>query len=229
LKSEEIIVIDKTFVNKVVGDMYKTVMFVDFENLQRINESLLTANTKLVVLCGINQDKMVFDFAKEQFSKPCTMEFIKPNVQGNNALDFCVVFYAGLNYDRYKNAHIVIYSKDKKDYDPLIKHLQSIGVNIERREYEEPKVEKKQTKTSSLQKIDIDKVYNDAIKHFEVKQTKARPRKIETLKTYLQKTVFNKKHPVEIIEQVVRMMLTKKVIEETNTNGTIKFNLKNRQ
>jgi hypothetical protein len=57
-----------------------------------------------------------------------------------------------------------------------------------------------------------------------VKQTKARPRKTETLKTYLQKTVFNKKYSAEIIGQVVELMLNDKVIEETNTNGVIKFN-----
>jgi len=119
--------------------MYKTVVFVDFENLQKIDKKFLTVDTKLVVFCGLNQNKTAFDFVKEHFSKPCTIEFIKPNVKGNNALDFCVVFYAGLNADRFKNAHIIIYSKDKKDYDPLIKHLKSVGMNIERLEYKEVK------------------------------------------------------------------------------------------
>jgi hypothetical protein len=119
--------------------VYKTIVFVDFENLQKISDNLLTADTKLVVFCGVNQEKTAFDFAKEQFNKPCAIEFIKPNVQGNNALDFCIVFYAGLNADRFKNSRIIIYSKDKKDYDPLIKHLQCIGMSIERLEYKEEK------------------------------------------------------------------------------------------
>jgi hypothetical protein len=197
--------------------VYKTIVFVDFENLRKINENLLTADTKLIIFCGATQDKPAFDFAKEQFNKPCTIEFIKPNVKGNNALDFCIVFYVGLNADRFKNSHIIIYSKDKKDYDPLIGHLKNIGMNIDRLEYKEPE------NKPSIQSVSVKKVYDAILKHFRVKQTQARPRKEDTLKTYLQKTVFNK-YPAEIIEQAIELMLNNKIIEKTNANGGIKFN-----
>ena len=153
---------------------------------------------------------------------------LKRGISGNNALDFCVVFYVGLNADRFKNAHIIIYSKDKKDYDPLIKHLKSVGMNIERLEYKEVKepfvlIEKQSNKTTT-KNVSIEKIYNDTLVHFQVKQTKARPRKIKTLKTYLQETVFNKKYSTEIIEQIIELMIKNKIVEKTNENGAIKFN-----
>jgi hypothetical protein len=208
--------------------VYKRVVFVDFENLQKVKAKYLTADTKLVVLCGINQDKTVFDFCKGAYWQPCTMEFIKPNVQGKNALDFCVVFYVGLNLGIYSDAQIVIYANDK-DYDPLIRHLKEIGMNIvkegyEETEYSEPVVTKQKKTTNDVTNTTkIKKVYDAAIGHFrKTKQKKSNPRKIKTLKTYL-KTALNQKYSDEIIGQVVDLMIKNEVVFR-GTGDNIKFN-----
>jgi len=209
--------------------MYNRIVFVDFENLQKIKPEFLTVDTKLIVLCGASQGKTALNLTKEHIGSPCTIEFIKPNVQGKNALDFCLVFYVGMNIGSFKDSQIVIYSNDK-DYDPLIKHLKEIGINCVKEAYEETKVSK-QVVTKQKKAIDsvtgstsIEKAYEEAISHFrKIKQPKSNPRKIKTLKTYL-KTALNKKYTDKIIEQVVNLMVKNKIAEETGTGDAIKFN-----
>jgi hypothetical protein len=68
--------------------LYKTLIFVDFENLQKINEDLITHDTKIIVFVGVNQDKTALDFVKDYFNKSPSIELIKTSVQGHNALIF---------------------------------------------------------------------------------------------------------------------------------------------
>jgi hypothetical protein len=51
-----------------------------------------------------------------------SIELIKVNGQGPNALDIFIAFYLGKYFNSIKNSEIIIFSKDS-DYDQLIKHL----------------------------------------------------------------------------------------------------------
>jgi uncharacterized protein (UPF0335 family) len=201
-------------------------IFVDFENLQKINENLIASDTKIIVFVGVKQDKTAIDFVKDYFNKAPSIELIKINVQGHNALDFCITFYVGYNIEKNKYSHIIIYSKDE-DYDPLINHLKEMGINIERLEYEENIQLKPQLSIikQSSKETDFDKKYKEVIKHLKTKNAKALPRKIKTLETYLQKTASVKNVCLNDAKQMIEILFKDNIIEITNkTNDVIKFN-----
>jgi len=82
--------------------MYKPVIFVDFENLQDIDTSIIKTETKIIVMVGLNQDNKAFEFAKNLFNNVSSIELIKVNGRGNNALDFFIAFYLGKYFDNIK-------------------------------------------------------------------------------------------------------------------------------
>jgi hydrogenase maturation factor HypE len=111
--------------------MYKSVIFVDFENLQQIEAGLIDSKTKVIVMVGLDQDTKAFEFAKNLFNNISTIELIKVNGRGPNALDIFIAFYIGRYFDSIKKSKIIICSKDA-DYDQLVKHLDGYGISIKR-------------------------------------------------------------------------------------------------
>ncbi|MDR2099749.1 MAG: hypothetical protein LBP40_02830 [Campylobacteraceae bacterium] len=207
--------------------MYKTLIFIDFENLQKIDKDLLASDVKIIVFVGVKQDKLVSGFLKDYINEKAPIEFIKPNVQGNNALDFCITFYVGYHIGKNKDLHIIIYSKDT-DYDTLITYLQTKKINIERLECKsdihqtiQQNIVKKQNNEA-----DFEKSYNDIIEFLKTKHAKVLPRRIKTLEKYLQKTTSVKNISQNDTNQIIEKLKKENIIEITNDeNGAIKFNI----
>jgi hypothetical protein len=131
--------------------MYKTTLFVDFENLQKINIDAIDSETKMVVMVGLDRDNRAFDFAKSLFDNMTSIELIKVNGRGHNALDIFIAFYIGLYFDNIKQSEIIICSNDS-DYDQLIKHLDNHGISIRRMNYYETIDNEQKTKVENIRK-----------------------------------------------------------------------------
>jgi hypothetical protein len=207
--------------------MYKTVIFIDFESLQKMNTGLINSETKLIVMVGLDQDEKAFDFAKKLFNNISSMELIKVNGRGHNALDIFIAYYIGLYFNNIKESEIIICSNDS-DYDQLIKHLNGYGISIKRIDYAEIinneqkpeiKIIEKPKKKSEPKKV-VAKVAKsigsiqtviDYLKNQTASQKKARPKKITTLGKYLH-THFSKKVSMDIIEQAIESMKKSKNI-----------------
>jgi hypothetical protein len=104
---------------------------VDFENIQEIDVCLINAKTKIIVMVGLDQNNKAFEFAQNLFNNISSIELIKVNGRGPNALDIFIAFYIGRYFDSIKESEIIICSKDS-DYDQLIKHLDGYGISIKR-------------------------------------------------------------------------------------------------
>ena len=111
--------------------MYKSVIFIDFENLQKVNMDIIDPKTKLIVMVGLDQDIKAVEFAKNLFLDISSMELIKVNGRGPNALDIFIAFYIGKYFDSIKESEIIICSNDT-GYDQLVKHLNGYGISIKR-------------------------------------------------------------------------------------------------
>jgi hypothetical protein len=109
--------------------MYKSVIFVDFENIQNIETNLIHKKNKIIVMVGLDQDKKAFEFAKNLFDKVSSLELIKVNGRGPNALDLFIAYYIGRYFDTIKESEIIIVSNDT-DYDQLIDHIDGYGISI---------------------------------------------------------------------------------------------------
>jgi hypothetical protein len=200
--------------------MYKSVVFVDFENIQKIDNKIIDSKTKIIVMVGLDQDSKAFDFAKNLFENISSVELIKVNGRGPNALDIFIAFYIGRYFDSIKESEIIICSKDS-DYDQLIKHLDGYGIIIKRiglieniKKESVVKVKTKNKKTAEI-KNQIETNNTKNIIEYLQKQTKSqkskRPKKIETLKNYLYNH-FSQKISLDKIEMVINFMKDNKYI-----------------
>jgi hypothetical protein len=193
--------------------MYKTVIFIDFENLQKIDINKIDTKTKIIVMVGLDQENKAIEFISKIIKKVSSIEVIKINGRGKNAMDFFIAFYLGKYYTDIKDSKIIISSKDK-GYDPLIKHLDGYGMSIEKINVDniveiiEPKI--KETKTH-IKKQDNKKNEdeNNTIISYLQKQTKSqkskRPQKLVTLENYLY-THFAQKISMEKIKKSINFM-----------------------
>jgi hypothetical protein len=205
--------------------MYKLLVFIDFENLQKIDSGLIGPETKLIIMVGLEQDDKAFNFAKDLFKDIPSIELVKVNGRGHNALDIFIAFYIGLYFENIKQSEIVICSNDL-DYDQLIKHLNGHGVSIKRMGYQaitnrEPNVKNKKEKTikkkekprqsvGMVKADDIQKVI-DYLRKQTISQKKKFPKKISTLENYLH-THFTNKISEGTIREAIETMKKEKLI-----------------
>ena len=205
--------------------MYKSVIFIDFENLQKVNIDIIDQKTKLIVMVGLDQDIKAFEFAKTLFLDISSMELIKVNGRGPNALDIFIAFYIGKYFDGIKESEIIICSNDT-GYDQLVKHLNGYGISVKRVGLAE-KVTKiniagktpEQKKETKKQKVELKTDDINIIIEYLHNQTKSqkskRPKKLETLENYLY-THFTQKIKKENIKMAIEVLLDKKYINIIN-------------
>lgn len=100
-------------------------VLVDFENVQPKDIDLLKDGPfKVKIFLGPNQSKIPITFAAALQSLGEDVEYIILETAGNNALDFCIVYYIGILSVLDPTAFFHVISKDT-GFDSLLKHLKS--------------------------------------------------------------------------------------------------------
>lgn len=112
--------------------MRKHVVLIDYENVQpRTLELLAPECFHVRLFVGASQSKLPFEIAESMHRLGERAEYIKISGDGSNALDFHIAFYLGVVSQSDRNACFYIVSRDK-GFDPLIEHLKSMGIAVER-------------------------------------------------------------------------------------------------
>ena len=103
--------------------MSKRVLLVDFENIQTVDLTTIPKDTKVLCVFGAKQKSVPNELVgqAQALGDRFTYKFIKA-VQPN-AADFCIAFYLGEYLTKNPTAECIILSKDKKGFDPLVRHL----------------------------------------------------------------------------------------------------------
>jgi hypothetical protein len=114
--------------------METNIIFIDFENLQYIDNNLLKPNTEIIVMVGLNQNDLSIKFVKQNIDNVSSIKLIKVKVQGKNAPDFFIAYYLGIYIKKDRATNYIIISNDS-GYDALIKHLSENEISIKRIEY----------------------------------------------------------------------------------------------
>jgi hypothetical protein len=106
--------------------MTERVLFVDLENVQKIDLSLVPADARVMIFYGITQKKLPEDLVVQAQPLGARLKWIKISGQGPNALDFHIAFYLGQELASSPSSECAILSRDT-GFDPLIRHLQALG------------------------------------------------------------------------------------------------------
>lgn len=105
---------------------------IDFENVQPQSlASLEKGNYEVRVFVGATQPKLPFELVEAMQRLGSRAEYVRIAGNGPNALDFHIAYYIGKLSSADPTAHFVIVSKDT-GFDPLIKHLVSLGITVSR-------------------------------------------------------------------------------------------------
>lgn len=188
-------------------------VLIDFENVQPKNLALLNGHHfKVIVFVGANQTKISFDLAQEIQSLGNNAKYIKICGNGPNALDFHIAFYIGQLVEKDPNSYFHIISKDT-GFDPLIKHLKSKKILVQReKELAEIPLLKISNATSSEEKL-------QAIVEYLIGRGQSRPRKVKTLTNTIS-SIFRKTLDDKELASLIELMKKKKLIFVENEKIT---------
>ena len=175
-------------------------VLIDYENVQPKNLAALKGDSqdhvfRIIVFVGANQQRLPRDLVFEMQSFGGDGRYIEVTGSGKNALDFHIAYYLGKLAEPGGDDHFHIVSKDT-GFDPLIKHLQESGIQVERRKglFEIPwlRADEADSIDDQLQKV---------VRNFDM-QGKSRPRKVRTVRTTIN-NLFGKSLTEEQLDALV--------------------------
>lgn len=211
-------------------------VLIDFENIQPQSlEKLAQFGFKVVVFVGANQTKVPFELANTMQSLGSDGEYIKLEGNGQNALDFHIAYYIGNLSAKNPEAKFHIISNDT-GFDPLIKHLHSRKIQVDRRTAiaEIPILKPAATKrinenagqkpfknsTESKNKL-TEKEQNESIASILncINKHKGKPSTVKALQNTIN-AFFRKKLVEQELNDILEEMVAKKIISKNGTRIT---------
>jgi hypothetical protein len=103
--------------------MTERILLVDYENIQAVDLGALPDDVKVGFVLGGKQGKLPTALAVQAQSMGSRFDYVRILSVERNACDFCIAYYLGELMHANPQAECVILSKDKKGFDPLVKHL----------------------------------------------------------------------------------------------------------
>lgn len=111
--------------------MNPKLILVDYENIQKIDLSVLDDSFRAIIFVGANQNPPKAARKPESAHRFKRVDFHKVQGAGKNALDFHIAFYLGRVIETAPTTKCFILSKDK-GFDPLLVHLNESGLSCRR-------------------------------------------------------------------------------------------------
>ncbi len=193
-------------------------LLVDYENVQNLDGIDKISDYDMKILVGKNQTKIPIDLVLQTQQLGKSLEWLKVNGQGKNALDFYIAFYIGKYIEAKKYSSFMIVSKDT-GYDPLIEHINEITGS---------KIVKRVTNITQVSHKLLDKSITPEMKkvidQLRKIQGNKRPKKRTTLSGFAT-SVFANNKSTEEINEILEGLYVRKFISEAN--GIIKYDIDN--
>jgi hypothetical protein len=193
-------------------------VLIDFENVQPSNLEVLQQHPfRVLVFVGANQARIPFDLAAAMQALGDAARYVKITGSGKNALDFHLAFYIGELVAKDPSAYFHVISRDT-GFDPLIKHLKSRGIKVQReRDLAEIPVVRMSTAIST------DDMVSAIVKNLAARG-QARPRKVQTLSNTIN-SLFTEKLSDQQLNSIVQDLEQRKYIKVNN--GNVSYQLPN--
>ncbi|ONM45856.1 hypothetical protein BXT89_00730 [Halopseudomonas pachastrellae] len=198
---------------------------LDLENIQPASlEKFQKEGFSLKVFVGANQPKISVELAQEIQGFGERAQYIRVQESGKNALDFYIAFYMGQLSCKEPSCQIVVISKDT-GYDPLLKHMRSIGVKSSRvgttQAKAPPPASTKATTKKTPTQMSLQERVQFAKKHL-IKANKAKPAKLSTLATDLH-SKFQKKLTTQAVQALIDELIKQGIV--VDNQGSISYQL----
>jgi PIN domain len=103
--------------------MTERILLVDYENIKTVDLATLPDDVKVGFVLGGKQGTLPTSLAVQAQSMGSRFDYVRILSVERNACDLCIAYYLGELLHANPQAECVILSKDKKGFDPLVKHL----------------------------------------------------------------------------------------------------------
>lgn len=195
--------------------MTQKLLLVDFENVHQIDLGRLDESYQIIIFVGAGQKSVPIELVTNAQKLGSRLEWQRVDAQGNNALDFFIACQLGRVFEKSPQFHCIVLSKDK-GFDPLLRHLNKIGLKCKR--------------LNSLLELDPKTTqpdepnpnYERVVELLGKSEKKARPRKLKTLSQHIS-SMFQKKIKQVEIDRIIDILFANKLISETNGTITYEF------
>lgn len=111
--------------------MKKKLVLVDYENIQKIDLSILDDSYRAIVFVGAMQNPPKAARKPSTAHRFTRVDFQKIEGTGKNALDFHIAFQLGRTIEVAPATECFVLSRDK-GFDPLLSHLNKNGLKCQR-------------------------------------------------------------------------------------------------
>lgn len=111
--------------------MNPKLVLVDYENIQKIDLSLLDDSYRAIIFVGAKQNPPKASKNKATAHRFSRVDFHKIEGSGKNALDFHIAFQLGRTIETAPLTECFVLSKDT-GFDPLLSHLNKNGLKCSR-------------------------------------------------------------------------------------------------
>ena len=111
--------------------MSPKLVLVDYENIQKIDLSLLDDSYRAIIFVGAKQNPPRASKNKATAHRFSRVDFHKIEGSGKNALDFHIAFQLGRTIETAPQTECFVLSKDT-GFDPLLSHLNKNGLKCSR-------------------------------------------------------------------------------------------------
>lgn len=106
-------------------------ILVDYENIGKIDLSLLDASYRAIIFVGAKQNIPKASRKPSTAHRFSRVDFQKIEGVGKNALDFHIAFQLGRTFETAPDTQCIVLSKDK-GFDPLLAYLNKHGLACQR-------------------------------------------------------------------------------------------------
>lgn len=107
--------------------MTKKLVLVDYENMGKIDLSVLDDSYRAIIFVGAKQNPPKASRKSTTAHRFTRVDFLKISGVGKNALDFHIAFELGRTIESAPDTECIVISRDK-GFDPLLAHLNTMGL-----------------------------------------------------------------------------------------------------
>ena len=178
-----------------------------------------------------NQSKISFDLARSVQNLGENAEYIKIKGNGPNALDFHIAFYMGQLSKENSDGYFHIISKDK-GFDPLIKHLESRKIRVQRYKDLKELPFLKPANTRKKAHVQVSKPVTPSIEESHIQKIvksltsrgNARPRKLKTLSNTIN-SVFSKSLGEDRLNALIGELVKRGIVIVSSNKKDVSYKL----
>ena len=111
--------------------MGEQLYLVDFENVPGVDLSGINIDARVIVFTGVNQKSVPLELVSATQRFGDRLEWRRVDASGHNALDFFIACELG-RVQAAANGTICTVLSNDKGFDPLLRHLNAVGVPCQR-------------------------------------------------------------------------------------------------